>query len=237
MTARSSGFSLLELMVVVAIISIVSAMAASTAREIGARNATQSAASDLSSILQSARARAEQRGSDVYVIFYPTATRSPTWSLTGGSGAVFVYEDTNGDFITGTGACTGLGTADCSWSNFSPPNDIRGPTTSADRLVEEIYLEDYAKANVKFGKPSTVIFPLPFLSVAALANANGCSFCTSGNKGAVVFTGEQQLRFLDDAGLPLAQRVAGLSLQGVDNPYNTFLFGLVGATGLVTTVK
>lgn len=235
MTARPSrGFTLLELMVVVAIIGLVSSMAAATATRIGSRNATQNAASDLSSMLQKARARAEQRGSDVYVIVYPTMTR--TGVVTGGSGAIFIYDDANGDFLTGTGGCTGSAGPDCSWANFVPPTNIVPPAASNDRLLEAIYLDNYTKKNVRFGKPSTTTFAAPFATISGAAANAGCSFCAAG-KGAVVFTGEQQLLFLNNTGAPVAQRVAGLALQGVDNPNNTFLFGLVGATGLVTLVK
>ena len=234
MRARSFGFTLLELMIVVTIIGILSAMAAVTANQLGARNATQNAASDLSSVLQNARARAEQRGSDVYVIIYPTMTR--TGATTGGGGALFVYEDANGDFLTGTGPCTGAGAVDCSWANFVPPTNINSPAANKDRFVQAIYLDNYPKQNVAFGKVAGA-FAAPFGGVGTLADTNGCSFCVAGAKGAVVFTGEQQLQFLNNAGTPVAQRVAGLAVQGKDNPKNTFLFGLVAATGLVTLVK
>jgi prepilin-type N-terminal cleavage/methylation domain-containing protein len=230
------GFTLLEMMIVLAIIGILTAMAAASAQQIGSRNATQNASSDLSSILQKARSRAELRGGDVYVMVYPKMTK--TGAMTGGSGAIFVYEDMNGDFLTGSGACNGSGTADCSWSNFSPPNNIRGPTTSKDQTLDVIYLDNYAKKNVRFGKPAATTWKAPFSGIGTAADTNGCSFCgTSTNKGALVFTGEQMLLFLDDTGAPVAQRTAGISLQAVDNPNNTFLFGLVGATGLVTLVK
>ena len=221
-------------MVVVTIIGILTALAASTAVSLGAKNATQNAASDLSSVLQNARARAEKNGSDVYVMVYPTMTRAG--AVTGGGGALFVYEDMNGDFLTGTGACSGSGTADCSWANFSPPTNIQSPPANNDRLIQAIYMDDYPKQNVRFGKVAGA-FSAPFGGVGTLADTNGCSFCVTGAKGAVVFTGEQQLRFLDNTGAPVAQRVAGLAVQGKDSPAHMFLFGLVGATGLVTLVR
>ena len=236
--ARSrSGFTLLELMIVVTIIGILAALSAAAAQRIGTRNSTQNAASDISSVLQNARARAEQRGSDVYVIVYPKMTKAG--ALTGGNGALFVYEDANGNFLTGAGLCTGATGQECSWANFTPPTNVNTDPAGNDRFVQAIYLDDYPKKNVRFGKVAspTLSFAAPFAGIGATADTNGCSFCATGNKGAVVFTGEQQLRFLDDSAAPQAKRVAGLALQAVDNVNNSFLFGLVGATGLVTLVK
>ncbi len=233
---RIRGFTLAETMVVIAIIGLLSALAATTASRIGARNATQNAASEISTLLQKARARAELTGSDVYVIVYPTLKR--TTGLAGGRGALFVYEDTNGNFLTGTGACTGTGTVDCSFGNFAPPNNIRSPSTSADRLVDALYLDDYPKQNVRFGKLSSTTYPSPFTSAGTATGTSGCSFCSGSlSRGAIVFTGEQQMRFLDGTGAPVSQRIGGIAVQGVDNPDNSFFFGLVRNTGLVTLVK
>ena len=226
------GFTLLELMTVVAIIGVVSAMSVSTFTQLSAQNATQSAASDIYSLLQSARSRSEQRGSDIYVVVFPGFNKA-TSATTGGRGALFVYEDADGDFLTGTGSCNG--TDECSWTNFTPPNDIRSAPTQRDRLLSTIFLEDYPKANVRFGMDATKDWAFPFNSIGNDADATGCSFC-SGDRGAVLFTDGQAL-LLDNTGAPLARRVGGMALQGVTNPTNHFLIGFVRATGLVTSVR
>lgn len=225
------GFTLLELMIVVAIIGLVATMSVSTFIQLGAKNATQSAANDIYSILQSARSRSEQRGSDIYVMIFPRFDKK-TSALAGGRGALFVYEDVDGDFLTGTGSCAG--SAECSWTNFLPPNNIRSVNTERDRLLNTIYLEDYPRSNVQFGKDPLQPWTFPFDGIGATANA-GCSFC-SATKGAVLFT-DGQAMLLDDTGTPQPQRVGGIALHGVSNPTNQFLIGFVRATGLVTSVR
>ncbi|MGV3622034.1 MAG: pilus assembly FimT family protein [Archangium sp.] len=229
------GFTLLEMLMVIAIIGVVSAMSAATVIRIGERNATQSASNDILAALQSMRSRSLQRGSDVYVLVYPTfkKTTATTGSLTGGPGALFFYEDVDGDFLTGTGACNG--TAECSWSNFNP---VTGATRSAltenDRLLRTIFLDDYAGANVKFGKVNGKAWGDPFSALSA-TNTSGCTFCTA-NRGALLFT-DTQLVLLNGTGGVTTGRVGGIALQGVKNPDNQFLIGLVRATGLIVTQR
>ena len=226
---------MIEVVIALAIVGVLTALSITGAQALGARNATQNAAADLSTVLQGARARAERGGADVYVLVYPTMKKSG--ALTGGPGAVFVYEDLNGDFVQATGPCNATTNAsNCGWANFTPPLNIYPTPNSSERLIQAIYLEDYSKQNVRFGKATTVSFTAPFSAIGTAADANGCSFC-SATRGAVVFTGDQQLRFLDGTGARVAQRVAGLSVQSVATPANTFLFGLVAATSLVTTVR
>ena len=233
--AYARGFTLLEMMLVVAIIGVLAAMTAAASTRIAARNATQSAAAEVSAMLQFARSRAEMQGSDVYVMVFPTMKKDGT--TTGGSGALFVYEDMNGDFMSGSGACNGTGTADCSWTNFSPPNNINSPSTSKDKLLKSLYLDDYAKKNVEFGTgtATSAVLKAPFDGITFTDLQDGCSFCNT--KGALVFTGEEQLRFFADNGTQASSRTAALALQAVDRPSNVFVFGMVAATGLVTLVK
>ncbi|PZR11135.1 MAG: hypothetical protein DI536_18535 [Archangium gephyra] len=229
------GMTLIEMLMVIAIIGIVSAMSAATVIRIGERNATQSASNDILSALQSMRSRSLQRGSDVYVLVYPTFKKtSPTaGSVTGGPGALFFYEDVDGDFLTGTGPCNGSG--ECSWLNFNPAsNQIRSAVTENDRLLRAIYLDDYAGANVRFGKQSGKGWGDPFASLPP-TNVDGCTFCSS-NKGALLFS-DSQLVLLNGSGAVAPGRFGGLALQGVKNNENQFLIGLVRATGLIVTSR
>lgn len=234
------GVTLIEIMIVIAILGIIAAMAATSAQRMGARNATQNAASEIGSLLQQLRVRAEQRGSTIYVMVYPTY-RKTSASLTGGNGALFIYEDGNGDFLTSAGDCDGTGTADCGWTNFNPVTGDTTPRTgSSDVLVKTIYLDDFPRKNVKFGRATTSgAWPKPFSGITDASMASGCSFCNSG-VGALVISPEQELYFLKDDHTPVAGRVAGLSLTPVNSPAdptNSFRYGFVGATGLITLAK
>ena len=226
------GFTLLEVMIAVAIIGIVAALSASTLSGVGARNAKQNAVNDIYSVLQMARARA-QNNSDVYVIVYPTMQKNGT--ATGGNGAIFVYEDGNGDFRTNTGTCDGSG--QCGWAAFSPPNAVKAGVFSAtnpDKLLASIYLSDYPKSNVQFAAGSHV-WTAPFSGIGSAADTNGCSFC-SGSKGAILFT-DNQVVFLDSAGRSTGTGLGGFALAAKDNPSNKTLVGVVRATGLISLLK
>lgn len=227
--------TLIEMLMVIAIIGIVSSMSAATVIRIGERNATQSASNDILAALQSMRSRSLQRGSDVYVMVYPTYKKtSPTaGTLTGGPGALFFYEDVDGDFLTSTGPCNG--TAECSWANFNPAtNQIRSALTENDKLLRAIYLDDYAGANVRFGKQNGKGWGDPFAALGT-ASVNGCTFC-SANKGALLFS-DTQLALLNGTGGVAPGRVGGLALQGVKDNENQFLIGLVRATSLIVTSR
>lgn len=236
------GFTLLEAMIAVAIIGVIAALSVSTVANLGARNAKQNATNEILSLLQSSRTISEQNGSDVYVMVYPSLKL--TWNAThtrvaggsfvdGGSGAIFVYEDVDGDFMVadaGAGDCTGT-SGECTWAEFDPTN-TSGKVYSAttDRLVKVLDLADYPKKNVILGGTSTEQWPAPFSG----ATTTSCSFCTD-NKGAIVFTDGQALLVKGDG--KLAGGVGGLTLRAVDNPLNESRIAVVRGTALITLVK
>lgn len=245
--------TLIEIMVVVALIGIISSIAIASTEGLRARTAPRNAAADFSTTLAQARARATERGADVWVIIYPQLSEagysgggSPTSST--GPGAWFVYEDPDLNFGKSTSAtCDGSAGSTCNFSSFVPPHHISPAPVSAnsfDRLIEYQYLDRAAKKNVKFGNSSNtdLHFGAPFASSnSAGLNAStvqkDCSFCTGYGqfrRGAIVFNGDGAARFVDGSGLPSWESSAALSLQGVDaTAKQVTLFGISATTGYV----
>jgi prepilin-type N-terminal cleavage/methylation domain-containing protein len=222
--------TLLELMTVVAILGVVAAMGVSAMGDTVARGATQNASAELSAALNMAKNRAAERGSSVIVLVYPTY-RKATGTLTGGNGAYFIYEDADGDFfVEGTTPANG----DRSYASFTPPSAIRPTGTSPDRLLEAVYLDDYAKGNARFFKPqtgfTTITWAAPFTNIATAANANGCSFC-AGTKGAMAFSADRNVRFFKADGSQSSAQVQGLAIQAPLELSTVHRFGVVAATG------
>ncbi|MFZ5439585.1 MAG: pilus assembly FimT family protein [Myxococcota bacterium] len=228
------GFTLVELMVVVAIIGVLMALSFTAATELSARGASQTAAADLHAALGRARSRAAERGTTVLVLIYPTMKKDGT--PTGGPGAWFLYEDVDNDFMTG-GAAPADG--DRSFASFTPPATITPTGSSRDRLLEATYLDDYPKRGVRFfvpGTPAGVSWVAPFSGIATRADANGCSFC-GGALGVIAFSPDRYARFFRADGTQAADRTQGLVLQSPRAPANVHQVGLVGATGHFSFVR
>lgn len=245
---RTRGVTLIEIMVVVAIIGIISSLAVATTENLRARTAPRNAAADFSTVLSQARARATERGSDVWVIIYPNRGEGSA----AGNGAWFLYEDPDLDFgKTGSATCDGSVGSTCNFAAFNPPNLIHPPPaspTTFDRLLEKEYLDRAAKKNVTFGNAANtaLLFGPPFASSATTGlNAStvkkDCSFCTGtglARRGAIVFNGDGAARFVDGSGLPSWEPMAALSLQGVDaSAKQVTLFGISATTGYVGVFK
>ena len=116
---RHAGFTFLEAMVVLAIVALLAALGLATLQGIGDRSAALNAAHDLQSVLHLARARAYERGTDVWVIVYPQGERG---GPADGGGAYFVFEDRVGGF----GAAGGAADGGLSYASFAPPDQLRG---------------------------------------------------------------------------------------------------------------
>lgn len=212
----SRGFTLIEMMIVVAIIGVVTALAFAGYQQMGKVGSIQNAAHNLQSALSRARAIAQEKNADVWFIVYPEIKEDGT---VGDFGAYFTFLDTDGNF--------GTATAQRSYADFAPPAAIEPNAGDADRLIEAVYLEREGGKNAKFGK-GTARHQAPFATSAtdglnAAAIQQECSFC-SGNgaarRGAMVFKPDGSVRFFDGAG-------AEISANG------TVVSGRAGSLGLV----
>lgn len=226
--SESRGFTLIELMVVVAIMGIMIALAVGAWGKIGRRSNPRNAAVDLLGALSSARARAMDRNERVWVLVYPTI--KPT-GANGGKGGYFVVEDPDLTFQT-----TG-------YPAFDPTNSTTWYGTGGQlwKVTSKTFLENYDKKNVIFGKTVTpaAAYPAPFATVAPVA----CSFCSGAPAhGAIVFQGTGSAWFLDGAGAiqsaamngtaTVASRTGALALNATDEN-EAFLFAISGPTGFV----
>ncbi len=232
-----TGFTLIEMMVVVAIIAIVALLAMASLGQLGSAASAQSAAHELQSNLDKARMLAADRGTSVWVVVYPERNRAGAV----GEGAYFIYEDRPGSFDDSAQAY--------SYENFDPPALLAPPSGVTGRLVDSVYLQDYDKP-IRFdiGTGSgAATFTAPFAGLNGITDAEvrACSFCTDSGadrRGALVFEPDGTVRFLDADGAPAAApvvanatssaRAHSLGLTTGDNS-RSYLFGISGPTSFV----
>lgn len=219
---KTRGFTLLEVMVVVALIGIIASLAFNSMEELRARTAPRTAAAEFTTAMSQARNRALSRGSDVWVIIYPSQDSVGAW---------FIYEDVTTNFGTSTASSTVR-----QYLNFTPTN--RFPMSGENnRLIDSGFLRDYAKRNVRFSTTSSVGWGNPFTGLAS-ESPQSCTFCTAGPsslvRGAIVFTGDGSALFYDGNGARLAKRAVGLTLNGVttDQPTRVAVSGSTGYVGV-----
>ena len=213
---RDGGFTLIEVLVVVAILGIMTGLAMVAYETVGRRGALQNAAFDLQGVLSTARTRASSRSHPVWVVFYPSANRE---ALVGGAGAFMVVEDRDSAYTR------------TPYLLFTMP--LEAPGLSGD--VSSVYfLDDYSK-KVRFQalKPgSTELFGAPFSKLAVQT----CSFCSGADlqSGAIGFYPDGGARFVNGEGEFLSATNQSLALSGVDG-LNEYLFAISGPSGYMAT--
>lgn len=211
---REKGFTLIEVLIVLAILGVLTGMAVVAFDAVGRRGALQNAAFDFQGAMQSARTRALSRGYPVWVLLYPTANRE---GMTGGMGAFSVVEDRNSLFVRNPSRL------------FTLPlkTNVVGETGTVSAVY---FLEDYNK-KVRFEtlKPGKVgLFGAPFQALAAQT----CSFCSTAahQAGAMGFLPDGSVRFVDGAGVYSSATNHTLSLRGLEGNTQQ-LFAISGPSG------
>lgn len=218
---RASGFTLVEMMMVVAIVGVLAMLAAAGYERLGQRAALQNATFDLQGSLSWARSRAIERGSNVWVIIYPQGKRN---AATGGKGAYFVYEDLTMRFAS-------PGQPTFGYDDFRIDNSFN-PIDTEGQLLQTRYMEDYKGGAISFARMGTTTFAAPF---SGLTPVVACSVCVgAGSRGAMVFTGDGTVRFYDGAGALLSLGDVSLAL-GNTGDNRGYIFGISGATAFVAS--
>jgi len=182
----TAGFTLIEMMVVVAVLAIVATVAWRTSSATKPRARLASAAVELQAVIQAARQQALATGHDAAVLFYPN-------QVTGsGTGRVIVYLDVDGGFMAGTQPV-----GDPSFCTLDPAN-VALPAGSNNQILYTVDIQDL----VTFAKPpSLVTIPYPYNQVPM--PATGCLFC-DGTRGAIRFDAKGRATFYTTCGLNAA---------------------------------
>ncbi|WNG14138.1 Tfp pilus assembly protein FimT/FimU [Cystobacter fuscus] len=215
---RPGGFTLVEVLVVMAILGVTAGLGLMAYDAVGRRGALQSAAFELQGVMSTARTRAASSGHPVWIVFYPAGGRG---TLSTGTGAFLVVEDRQSVFVRNP---RGL---------FALPFtvDAKAGTGGVSAIY---YLDDYSK-KVRFGAltpGSTDAFGAPFLGLAVQT----CSFCsgTDSPSGAMGFYPDGSAHFVDGTGRWISttnQSLAFSSTQG----RSQYLFAISGPSGFMAT--
>jgi prepilin-type N-terminal cleavage/methylation domain-containing protein len=210
---RTRGFTLLEVLLVLAILGVLTGMAVVAFDAVGKRGALQNAAFDFQGAMMSARTRAMSRGYPVWVVLYPDANRT---GLTEGLGAFIVVEDYAGSFASDPAKLFEL--------------KLQTNGVSAGLVSAVYFLEDYNK-KVRFETltPGRVgLFAAPFQALAAKT----CSFCTSAahTAGAIGFMPDGSARFVDGQGDFVGTTNHSMALRSLEGRSQQ-LFAISGPSG------
>jgi prepilin-type N-terminal cleavage/methylation domain-containing protein len=210
---RDGGYTLIELVVVLAILGVLVGLSMVAYTEVGRRGALQNAAFDFQGVLSSARTRAVSRGYPVWVLVFPTFSRT---AKTGGLGSFAVVEDQNGTYLRIAQAVMSSEVA-----------DLEGVT-------QVTYLQDYSKkARFEALTPGrTDLFGAPFKGLSVQT----CSFCSGAGypRGAVVFFPDGGARFVDGDGGFLSTPNQSLAFSSVEGR-SQYLFAISGPAGYMAT--
>lgn len=187
-TPQLRGFTLIELVIVVAVIGVITGLAYTTLSRARPRQVVANTMAELQTIVHGARQQALARGHDVVVMVFPTfVTPAGTSNPAGGVGRIIVMEDRDGVLLSAAAA------------NNLDAYDPAKPS------VPEPITQDFTVFDLP---PGLSLVTAPGKPLAApldnLAAPQSCSFCQGQvGRGALRFDSRGRASFYDQVGPPL----------------------------------
>jgi prepilin-type N-terminal cleavage/methylation domain-containing protein len=181
---RRRGFTLIEMLIVVAIAGILAGLAVSTFGRAKPRQKLTGFTIELRGLLHGARQTALLTGKPVVVMVFPDQATSS------GTGRLIVYQDGNGDFFSAA--------ATVNFGGYDPTTKVAG---TLSEVLEVADLPPNVRVGPVDGMGSAATLKAPF---AGIAINTRCGFCGgTGGRGAIVFNPLGNVTFQAGNGPPL----------------------------------
>jgi prepilin-type N-terminal cleavage/methylation domain-containing protein len=204
---KRRGFTLIELVTVVAIVGVAAAMVLWGYAKVKERGLLRGAALEMRGIFVAARQHAATTGNRTVVMIFPNEVTD----FRGAVGKLILYEDGDADFFGGGGPLT--------FDAYDPRVEEAGPRSQVVETMELPFTVTFGPVD-GWGVGTTAVAPY-----AGIPLDRPCVFCTGANgRGAVVFDPLGAVTFYDRDGPPLPLPGAALTLTARDtNEVKTLL--------------
>ncbi len=184
---KPRGFTLIELMVVVAVIAVVAGLAATGMGRARPRATLNGASVELRALLHQARQQALVSGADVAVMVFPGISADPD-SL----GRVVVYQDAAFNFFNPASAV-----------HFGGYNPLVLAAGARGQVITSLDLPRGVTFGPATGMGSSATLPAPFNTIPVTSECSFCLGAGTARRGAVVFDHRGRARFYGANGPPL----------------------------------